>query len=384
VFLRAHVLLATGFADLTAWIGLVATAGVCLALRDRLPRTVAFGLGLFLVNVALVIGLVWFTYLDRAPVADHLAYLPNLGLAFGAVGGVMELARWTRVPERGVAVVLGLWCTLLAVACARQIAVLHDTETFWSSALAGNPDCSICHYNLGKFFDERGKPDVAAAHYEAALRVEPDAEAAINLGNIRLAGGRMDEATALYRRAVQLDATNTAARRNLGIALAMQGRADEAIAEYRGGLRIAPDDTATAILLSRALVDTGRTGEAVALLENLLERLADADVAGLLAWIRATSPDPSWRDGAAAVRLAEQACELTQYEDPDKLDTLAAAYAEVGRFADAVATARRALRAADPKSQLAGEVRERLALYEAQQPFRVGVGAASSLPGGGP
>ena len=84
------------------------------------------------------------------------------------------------------------------------------------------------------------------------------------------------------------------------------------------------------------------------------------------------------------MRLAEQACELTQYEDPDKLDTLAAAYAEVGRFADAVATARRALRAADPKSQLAGEVRERLALYEAQQPFRVGVGAASSLPGGGP
>ena len=72
----------TGFADLTAWIGLVATAGVCLALRDRLPRTVAFGLGLFLVNVALVIGLVWFTYLDRAPVADHLVVrMPDTTIA---------------------------------------------------------------------------------------------------------------------------------------------------------------------------------------------------------------------------------------------------------------------------------------------------------------
>src|SRR4029077_6007311 len=110
-----------------------------------------------------------------------------------------------------------------------------------------------------------------------------------------------------------------------------------AIEHYEAALRLAPDDTA---------------------------------LLGALAWIRATSADARWRDGAAAVRLAERACALTEHRDADALDTLAAAYAEAGRFAGAGRTGRQGLEAAAAGSDLAAEIARRVALYEAQQPYR--------------
>jgi len=58
-----------------------------------------------------------------------------------------------------------------------------------------------------------------------------------------------------------------------------------------------------------------------------------------LACLLATSSDPLMRNGEEAVRLAERACALTQYSNSSTLSTLAAAYAEAGRFDEAVAVA---------------------------------------------
>jgi tetratricopeptide (TPR) repeat protein len=360
----------SGLRDALLWLGLVALAVVGVLVRRRVPRSVVFGVGLFAVNVALVVGFVWFTYLDHAPVADHLAYLPSLGLAFVAVGGLFELAPGSHVSARAIGGALGVWCALLALACLPQIAARRDAESYWGAALAANPDCSFCLYNLGKHFDDQGENDLAARHYERALRLEPDADTANNLGSIRLAEGRIDEATALYRRAAQLDPANEEVRRNLGLVLTSAGKVDEAIGEYRTALRLAPDDELTATLLANVFVSAGRSGEAVALLESALKRMPGSQaLIGALAWIRATSPDAGWRDGAEAVRLGERACEIDGYRDAGLMDTLAAAYAEAGRFEDAVRTARRALEA-DPGPALAKELRERVALYEARRPFR--------------
>lgn len=62
-----------------------------------------------------------------------------------------------------------------------------------------------------------------------------------------------------------------------------------------------------------------------------------------LAWLLATYPDSKSRDGTEAVRLAEQACALTERRIPALLDTLAAAYAEAGDFPRAIAAAEEAL-----------------------------------------
>jgi tetratricopeptide (TPR) repeat protein len=119
----------------------------------------------------------------------------------------------------------------------------------------------------------------------------------------------------------------------------MKGEAAEALAEWRRVLAAAPDH--------------------VAVLEQIARLLA-------------TSPEPSLRNGAEAVALAERAAELTGGRQPQILDTLAAAYAEAGRFAEALETARRALALAEASGNaaLAGTLQTRLALYASGKPLR--------------
>ena len=96
------------------------------------------------------------------------------------------------------------------------------------------------------------------------------------------------------------------------------------------------------------------------------------DMTNDLAWQLATTPDASVRDGAEAVRWAEQCVKSTDPAGADVLDTLAAAYAEAGRWDDAVATAREAIELANTTEEeaLAGQIAAHLRLYEQQQPLR--------------
>jgi tetratricopeptide (TPR) repeat protein len=117
----------------------------------------------------------------------------------------------------------------------------------------------------------------------------------------------------------------------------------------------------------------GRTREAVAQYQEALR--LNPNLAGALnnlALILATSPDDKLRNGAEAVRLAEHACELTHYTQPFFIGTLAAAYAESGRFPEAVATAEKAeqLATTDGLKKLAGNNRQLLELYRAGKPYR--------------
>jgi len=87
-----------------------------------------------------------------------------------------------------------------------------------------------------------------------------------------------------------------------------------------------------------------------------------------MSWVRANASEARWRDGKEAVRLAETACELAGRSDGNYLDTLAAQYAEDGRFVDAVRTARRAMALAEENPERADEFRHRLSLYEEGKP----------------
>ena len=91
-----------------------------------------------------------------------------------------------------------------------------------------------------------------------------------------------------------------------------------------------------------------------------------------LAWVLATSPEASLRNGKEAVQLARQAVKLGGGKQPALLDTLAAAYAEAGQFPDAVATARDALQRATAQGNqhLVESLRKRIKLYGEGQPWR--------------
>jgi Flp pilus assembly protein TadD len=185
-----------------------------------------------------------------------------------------------------------------------------------------------------------GKTNDAVKYFSEALRLKPDAaESHYRLGDILLNQGKAEEAARHFSTALQSRPDYPEAHYQLGIILAGRKQTAEAILHLREAVRLKPD---------------------------WLEALNN------LAWLLATQPDDKLRNGAEAVRLATRAVELTRTNNPGALDTLGAAYAEVGRFSDAVQTAEEAAWKARASGQidLSVQLTERVKLYQAQRPFR--------------
>ena len=175
--------------------------------------------------------------------------------------------------------------------------------------------------------------------FEHAIAVTSDnTPAYVNLGDAFLEQGRIDEGILNLRRALALHPDLINIPRALAVSLDLQGKAREAIPFYRATLRLDPDS--------------------VLALNNL-------------AWLLAANADPELRNGEEAVRLAERACELTHYDRAMVVGTLAAAYAEAGRFDEAAATANTACKLAQTKGdqKLIAKNRKLLELYRASKPF---------------
>jgi tetratricopeptide (TPR) repeat protein len=214
-------------------------------------------------------------------------------------------------------------------------AIVHLRES-----LRINRASAPTHYNLGVALSQQDRREEAAAHFEEAVRIDPDyGEAHNNLAVLLPLLGRLNEALTHAHRAVELRPDNYRAHTNLGRILAAGGEELAAIAALR-----------------RALV----------LQRDWLPALIE------LGWILAVSPNDRLRDPHEAIARAEHAARLTGDQDASVLDLLAAAYASGGRFEEARSTARRALDVARAGGMgtVADHIRQRLALYERDQPFR--------------
>jgi tetratricopeptide (TPR) repeat protein len=127
--------------------------------------------------------------------------------------------------------------------------------------------------------------------------------------------------------------------------------------------------------LGKTLAANHQYGEAIDIFRRGLEVEPRHMVMGNeMAWLMATVPDAKLRNAPQAIQIGERLAELTGRKQPKPLDTLAAAYAEAGRFKDAVTTAREASALAESLNQtnLAAEIKSRAALYAKDQPYRIG------------
>jgi Flp pilus assembly protein TadD len=159
----------------------------------------------------------------------------------------------------------------------------------------------------------------------------------------------------------------------LGTTLARQGNLEEAIQHLREALRHEPGNAEAHFQLAAALSAQHQTAEAIAHCTEALRLQPDfAEALNNLAWIRAAHPQAEFRDGPEAVRLAERACQVTGSKEAVLVGTLAAAYAEAGRFDEAVATARKAreLALAAGQQALADTNQNLIELFSARQPYR--------------
>ena len=147
----------------------------------------------------------------------------------------------------------------------------------------------------------------------------------------------------------------------------------QAAAQYEQAIREKPGDARLHYLYAMTLASQGNARAAADQYRQVLTLQPDiVEALNNLAWILAASSDDELRNGAEAVRLAERACELSEQREPVLLGTLAAAYAEAGRFAEALKTAEKArgLAAAAGLKDVAEKNSQLLELYRAGKPYR--------------
>jgi len=260
--------------------------------------------------------------------------------------------------------------------CLARQGRFAEAIPYLTKALQFRAEYVDAYLDLGNTWVGLGKFDEALTNYATVLRLQPhSAPAHFNLGNALTRQGKDIEAAPHYVETLRWQPNNAEAHASLAMGLARQGKNREAMAHLTEALRIKPGEAQFHYQLANALKEEKRTAEAVAQYREAL-RLKPNSVLALnnLAWILATDGDAAIRNGTEAVRDAERVCELTGRRHASFLGTLAAAYAETGRFPEAVTAVEKAIElatAADQKDLVATN-QKLLELYRASQPYHEG------------
>ena len=363
--------------DRVAWGWVVVSAAFLVAVsayawltRESRPHVLSGWLW-YLGTLVPVIGLV---QVGGQAMADRYTYVPLIGF-FWAMA--VEIGAWSeRHPRAGryVTICAGLSLVVCLGLTSRELRYWRNSETLFQRALAVTRDNAVAHSNLGAAYEEDGRRTEALAEYQEALRLNPGLSQAHNNAASLLENlGRFDEALLHYQEAVKLKPMAWQAQANLAACLARQGRVAEAMQHYDTAKHLLPRDPRPAYAMAKALLLANQTEQAVQRFHEALN--ADPNHVQSLVYLSrvlASDPNPQFRNGREAVRLAEQAMALSPGNQPFLMDTLAMSYAEVGRFPDAIAL----LMKAEEQSRAAGdtngitEIESRLRLYQSSQPYR--------------
>ncbi len=357
---------AAAYLPAVLWGALLAT---CWWLRSRdWARGALFALGGFTVLLFPVLGFLSMDYLVISRVSDHLQYLPLIAVIALAAAALARGLPGQFFWSVAVMLVLGL-----AAMTFQRAEILSRNDSLWRDTLEKNPESFTAHNNVGCILAAQNKVAEAIPHFEQTLKYNPkNAGAHANLARAFSMQRRFAEAEEHFRAALRLKPASADVQQSCAAALLEQGRVAEALPHLREAVRLAPR-VELRLRFAGLLHQTGNYSEAVAQYREALKREPDSvEALNNLAWLLATSPAAAVRNGADAVRCAEQACRLTDYKMPGMVGTLAAAYAEAGRLPEAVSTAAKAaeLAAASGDAQFAAQNRQLLELYRAGRPYR--------------
>ncbi len=349
--------------------------------------------------------------------ADRYTYIPAIGLGLVLAWGAGALVtNWPQlrlmVQTAGVGA-LAAWLVLTW----QQIAYWQNSRTLLEHTLAATGGSPIILEMLGDALVKEGgalireePPRFAGAEklVRRAIEVRPDwAGAYHNLGVVLSMEKNYDEAIVQFQKALALDPKSFDTHNSLALVLVNKrqfdqalyhfgedirlnpdsveswvarasllhelGRLDEAIADCRQALKLKPNHATALFYLGNALFYTGRSREAVEVFRRFLAlNPQSVDILNRLAWVLATTEDSTLRNGAEAVQLATRACELSKFQNSESLNTLAAAYAETGRFDEAVQTAQRAIVVAQAAGQtgFVAAIQALVQDYQAKKPHR--------------
>jgi protein O-mannosyl-transferase len=306
--------------------------------------------------------------------ADRYTYLPQIGLYLLLTWAVADLSMHWRRRRFFLGTLSAIILVALTLAARTQASAWKDGESIWRQALSRTTDNVIAELNLGQAVYKLGKTAEAIEHFERALRIEPNgAMAHASLGAALLKMGQTSAALTHLNKSLEIEPKQASAHSSLGVVLLEMGQPEDSLAHLQAAVKIDPENGEAHYNLGNTFLQMGRASEAVAEYERALKINPDDNEAlNNMAWVLATWPDALTRDGAKAVTAAERADTLTNGRSPIISATLAAAYAEAGRFGDAVTSAQRALKLAAEESNAArvDSIRAQLAVYQSGAAFR--------------
>ena len=335
--------------------------------------------------------------------ADRYTYVPMIGIYIALVWGAAELIerwRWPVVARAAAAGGILLACVFLTW---RQVQYWRTPLAMWQHVIEVEPNSYLGQCNVGQLIGDQGYAEEAIPYFKRGIALEPAYEMGyLNLGSVEQRLLRWDDAIKNFTLALQINPKSVPAHNRLAFCALMRGDLPAASEHFTTALELAPNlaDAHNGLGLLLDLQNQPKEAEvhfrqalainssnaaahfylAWVLHEQKQENAAREEAAAgrrlapdwprataRLAWSLATHADAACRSGQVAVQQAQIANRAAAEPDAAILDTLAAAYAEAGRFADAVATAKQAVMLAVPEQKAA--VEERLKLYESGKPF---------------
>jgi pentatricopeptide repeat protein len=271
---------------------------------------------------------------DQA-MANRYMYLPMLGLLIIIAMAGKELI--AKLPQLKIIAAITALTTILSLIALTQMQVRHwkNSITLFEYALSVTKDNAVMENSYACALFNEDRLDEAERHFVNALHISPGFDTAlIHLARIYLKEGRYDEAVSIYEELIKRNYKTAELYYNLAMTLGIQEKYDDSIKYFNKSLELNPNDPDTNKQLGIILLAAGKTNEAIG--------------------------------------YAKRACELTGDRDAECLDALASGFAAAGRFAEAKATAEKALKLARETghNDLAGAIENRIKLYEAGQPYR--------------
>ena len=323
-------------------VALLAVVGMGLAWRRPQAGFIGLWFAILLIPTSSI-----FPHTDAA--FDHRMYLPLAGLAAAWTLMLAALSRRMAASPTArrlaYAIPAGLTVMSLATVTLLRNRDYHDAEHMWSSVLECRPDnvrAAVC-LTAELYARHRDADAITAARSTLAQvlpasgtpsdprRIVDTSQLLNNLGLALLRDSRPTEARTAFEQAVTLAPGNVRAHLNFGAAALASGDTNTAWREVELAWRLTPKDPDALQSMADLLAITGLPRDAAQRYRQALQLRPDSQpLQRRLAWLLATCPDPSVRDGAEALRLAKSLTATDGGRNPETLDTLAAALAESG------------------------------------------------------